>query len=108
MPAINPEQLNRACLIIFDHSFVMSTINGFYLVSVHKVPFAALRLSENCSFTISKLRVFGPREPCKWNLMTDTWPVKHFDYFIDKLYLIRFRTLSSSFTCLNAGLSVPS
>ncbi len=38
-----------------------------YLVSVHKVPFAALRLSKNCSFTDSKLRIFGLRKPCKWN-----------------------------------------
>ncbi len=38
-------------------------MNIEYFVSVHKVPFAALRLSENCSFTTGKLRVFGLREP---------------------------------------------
>ncbi len=40
-----------------------------YIVSVHKVPFAALRLSGNYSFTISKFRVFVPSEPCKWNFL---------------------------------------
>jgi len=35
------------------------------LVSVHKVPFTALRSSENYSFTMSKLRIFGLRKPCK-------------------------------------------
>jgi long-chain acyl-CoA synthetase len=36
-----------------------------YIVSVHKVPFTALRLPENYSFTSSKLRIFGLRKPCK-------------------------------------------
>jgi hypothetical protein len=32
---------------------------------VHKVPFTALRLPENYSFTSSKLRIFGLQKPCK-------------------------------------------
>jgi hypothetical protein len=36
-----------------------------YIVSVHKVPFTALCLPENYSFTISKLRIFGLHKPCK-------------------------------------------
>jgi len=40
-------------------------IDTHLLVSVHKVPFAALRLSENYSFTMSKLGIFGLRKPCK-------------------------------------------
>jgi len=41
------------------------TNNLDYLVSVHKMPFTVLRSSENYSFTISKLPVFGLRKPCK-------------------------------------------
>jgi hypothetical protein len=41
------------------------TNNLDYLVSVHKMPFTVLRSSENYSFTISKLRIFGLRKPCK-------------------------------------------
>jgi hypothetical protein len=40
-----------------------------FLVSVHKVPFAALRSSENYSFTMSKLRIFGLRKPCNWHFL---------------------------------------
>jgi len=34
-------------------------------VSVHKAPFTVLRSSENYSFTMGKLRIFGLRKPCK-------------------------------------------
>jgi hypothetical protein len=36
-----------------------------YLDSVHQVPFTALRLPENCSFTSSNLHIFGHRKSCK-------------------------------------------
>jgi hypothetical protein len=37
--------------------------------SVHKVPFTSLRSPKNYLFTISKLRIFGLRKPCKWNFL---------------------------------------
>jgi hypothetical protein len=39
------------------------------MMFVHKVPFTALRLPENYSFTMSKLRIFGLRKPCNWHFL---------------------------------------
>jgi len=47
-------------------------------VSVHKVPFTVLRLSENYSFTMSKLRIFGLRKSCNWHFLNKHTYCKNF------------------------------
>jgi hypothetical protein len=52
--------------IFVEFYFFKYDLDHPYLeVSVHKVPFTVLRSSENYSFTMSKLRIFGLRKPCK-------------------------------------------
>ncbi|MDN5291272.1 MAG: hypothetical protein PWQ06_1511 [Anaerophaga sp.] len=49
-----------------------------YLVSVHKVPFAVLRSSENYTFTMSKLRIFGLCKPCNRHFLNRHTYCKNF------------------------------
>ena len=49
-----------------------------FLVSIQKVPFAALHSSDNYSFTMSKLRIFGLRKLCNRHFLNRHTIVKIF------------------------------